>query len=185
MDEIVRRQFISGAVSIAAVAGSMGICTPSFGASGDGQGAPYQTLSQSQADTYAAWSDLLVNGAADAGVARFVDKAISNPYVECLAMSRFFVNPPLSKFYLAGIAGIDLESQTRFSGVFITLERDQQLTIVDAAIRSSTQAWHEPDPNLFYLMSRSDAVDVVYGTQQGFSNLKIPYLPHIAPTQPW
>ena len=32
---------------------------------------------------------------------------------------------------------------------------------------------------------RSDAVDVVYGTMEGYAALGIPYMPHIAPTQKW
>ena len=34
-----------------------------------------------------------------------------------------------------------------------------------------------------YLLLRSDAVDVVYGTMDGYAALGIPYMPHIAPTQ--
>jgi hypothetical protein len=32
---------------------------------------------------------------------------------------------------------------------------------------------------------RSDAVDVVYGTMEGYASLGIPYMPHIAPTKRW
>jgi hypothetical protein len=28
-------------------------------------------------------------------------------------------------------------------------------------------------------------VDVYYGTQEGFARLGIPYMPHIAPQEPW
>jgi hypothetical protein len=36
-----------------------------------------------------------------------------------------------------------------------------------------------------YLILRSDAVDVVYGTMDGYANLGIPYMPHIAPSKRW
>jgi hypothetical protein len=35
------------------------------------------------------------------------------------------------------------------------------------------------------LILRSDAVDVVYGTMDGYAALGIPYMPHIAPTKRW
>jgi hypothetical protein len=31
----------------------------------------------------------------------------------------------------------------------------------------------------------SDAVDVVYGTMDGYANLGVPYQAHIAPTRSW
>ena len=36
-----------------------------------------------------------------------------------------------------------------------------------------------------YLVLRSDAVDVVYGTVEGYEALGIPYMPHIAPDKRW
>jgi len=36
-----------------------------------------------------------------------------------------------------------------------------------------------------YLVLRSDAVDVVYGTMDGYAALGIPYRPHIAPSKRW
>ena len=59
------------------------------------------------------------------------------------------------------------------------------MQIVEAAAQSKTQAWSTPNPFLFYLASRSDAVDVVYGTEQGFESLGYPYQAHISPTKPW
>ena len=32
---------------------------------------------------------------------------------------------------------------------------------------------------------RSDAVDVVYGTPEGFAKLGVPYMPHIMPPTSW
>jgi hypothetical protein len=45
--------------------------------------------------------------------------------------------------------------------------------------------WHDPPPPFFYFVSRADAVDVVYGTLEGFRRLRVPYLAHIRPTEPW
>jgi hypothetical protein len=32
-----------------------------------------------------------------------------------------------------------------------------------------------------YFVLRSDAVDVVYGTMEGYESLGVPYMPHIVP----
>ena len=185
MKEIGRRQFISGVVGTAAVAGSMSIPNGSFGAGKDKVKEQYRTFNKMQAETFAAWCNLIVNGSANAGVAYFVDKYISNPYAQSLIMARFFEDSPLSDFYIAGIAGIDKESREQFDRTFVLLESDKQLQIINAASQSKTRIWVKPSPFIFYLMSRSDAIDVVYGTEQGFQNLDIPYLAHLPPPQPW
>ena len=38
---------------------------------------------------------------------------------------------------------------------------------------------------LFYMCLRSDAVDIVYGTPEGFRKLNIPYMQHIMPPEGW
>ena len=185
MSEVGRRQFMSGAIGAAAAAGPVGSSLAALGAAGEESPVTYRTFSAPQADTYAAWCDLLAVGAAEAGVARFVDKYVSVPYAESLLLLRFFKDPALGEFYLAGIAGIERESDARFGKPFLSLERHERLAVVEAARRSRTQAWTEPDPNFFYFISRSDAVDVVYGTERGFDALDFPYRAHNAPEAPW
>ena len=182
MSEVGRREVMIGA---AVVAGAMRIGSDGYASTGGEAGMSFQTFSEEQGNTYAAWCNLLASGAAVAGVAQFADKYISGPYEQSLLLSRIFAPPPLSDFYLAGIAGIDQESQARFSSTFLSLSSDQQTQIVDAAAQSNTQAWSTPDPFIFYLTSRSDAVDVVYGTEAGFQNLGFPYQAHILPPTPW
>jgi hypothetical protein len=36
-----------------------------------------------------------------------------------------------------------------------------------------------------YFLLRTDAVDVVYGTMEGYAQLGVPYMPHIAPARSW
>lgn len=146
---------------------------------------PLRTFSTSQADTYSAWCDLLATGAANAGVAQFVDKHISEPYGKSLLLLRYFQGGSLREFYAAGISGIDQESRSRFKKPFLQLDRKDRLTVVDAAAHAKTVAWDTPASNFFYFISRSDAVDVVYGTEAGFAALGVPYLAHIPPTAPW
>src|SRR3989475_7787670 len=45
--------------------------------------------------------------------------------------------------------------------------------------------WQGPPGPFIYFVTRSDAVDVVYGTVEGYESLGIPYMPHIAPEKRW
>lgn len=185
MKDIGRRQFVSGAIGSAVVAGTIGHRSMSRAATQGSTPVPFQVFSDAQAETYSAWCDLLAIGAAKAGVAHYADQYIAGPYAKSLLLLRFFENPNLADFYLAGIAAIDAESQARFERPFVGLDKEARSTIVDAAAQSKTKAWTKPDPFFFYLVSRSDAVDVVYGTQTGFQDLGIAYLAHIEPDRPW
>ena len=180
-----RRKFLDTTARAAAVGTALG-CSPAGMAMA--QGSPDTKLrifSDAQAKTYAAWCNILAIGAAEAGVALFVDKYLADAYPASLLLTRYLQNPPFAPFYLAGIAGIDQESRKRFSNPFLDLGEADRNGIVHAAATSSTVAWTDPNPNFFYFISRSDAVDVVYGTVEGFGNLDVPYLEHIRPDQPW
>jgi hypothetical protein len=181
-----RRAFLARAgVSVAAL-GVAGCVSPAGLAAADGRPPKrLRVFSKAQAATYAAWCEVLAIGAAKAGVARFVDKYLAEPFPDSLLLIRYVQNPPFTDFYLDGIAGIDQESEARFSASFLDLDKSQKESVVDAAVNSSTIAWTVPNPNFFYFITRSDAVDVVYGTVAGFRHLRIPYLPHIRPRQPW
>jgi hypothetical protein len=51
--------------------------------------------------------------------------------------------------------------------------------------QNKIEGWQGPGGPFVYLLLRSDAVDVVYGTMDGYAGLGIPYMPHIAPTKRW
>ena len=132
MAKLKRRQFMSGVAGVAA-AGSIGGVSTGRPSSAGGESVAYQTFTEAQAATFSAWCDHLAIGAAEAGVASFVDASISGPYEESRLMARFFVNPSLGDFYTAGIAGIDQEADARYGRDFVTLETEQQRSIVTAA----------------------------------------------------
>jgi hypothetical protein len=52
-------------------------------------------------------------------------------------------------------------------------------------INGAPAGWRGPSAPLFYFALRSDAVDVVYGTIEGFRKLNVPYMPHIVPPRRW
>lgn len=186
MSRVSRRKFLDRTVHCATAVGAAVGCSPAGLALAQGS-RPQQlrVFSESQAETYAAWCNILAIGAAEAGVAFFVDKYLADTLPDSLLFIRLLQNPPFDDFYLSGIKGIDQESQARYSKPFLALGKTERKTVVEAAATSSTIAWTDPDPHFFYFVSRSDAVDVVYGTVDGFSDLDIPYLEHIRPSRPW
>jgi len=183
---ISRRSFVVSAGFGTAVLGAASSLSPAGLALAKGpRPGRLRVFSAAQAKTYAAWCEVLAIGAAGAGVAFFVDKYLAEPFPQSLLLIRYLQNPPFTEFYVSGISGIDEESRARFSLPFLALEENQRRAVVDAAVTSSTIAWTNPNPNFFYFVSRSDAVDVVYGTVAGFRDLRIPYDPHIRPKRPW
>lgn len=145
----------------------------------------YQIFSHDQADALAAWCNVIVPGAHQAGVAKFVDQNLSGDRASSLLLLRYLDADDMVGFYRNGLLGIDAESRHRFGQPFAQLTDPRRKELIAAAAASDMQVWHDPDPNFFYFISRSDAVDVVYGTEAGFADLGIPYLAHIPPPKPW
>jgi hypothetical protein len=53
-------------------------------------------------------------------------------------------------------------------------------------MRSNKAAgWQGPPGPFVYTVLRSDAVDVVYSTMEGYEALGVPYMAHIAPERRW
>ena len=51
--------------------------------------------------------------------------------------------------------------------------------------QNKLDGWQGPPGAFVYLVTRSDAVDVVYGTMEGYESLGIPYMAHIVPERRW
>jgi hypothetical protein len=181
-----RREFVLGSVSGALVLGLGGALSPAGRACAEGPPPTrLRVLGRDEAALYDAWCDVLAPGAAAAGVSRYLDRQLAAPPPDTLLLLRVLANPPLDAFYRGGIAGIERESAARFGESFLALSDPQRRVVVDAAATTSTAAWKDPEPNFFYFVSRADAVDVVWGTLRGFRELKVPYLAHIRPREPW
>ena len=180
-----RRRFVTRMIPTTLWAGAV-LHRPSFsGEATNIEQANYQYLKISEAETLAAWCKTIVSGADVAGVARFVDQNLAGHQAESLLLLRYLDASDMAGFYRKGIAGIDAESHHRFDLPFVKLSLDQQKDMIAAGVASEMEIWTDPDPNFFYFISRSDAVDVVYGTKAGFAEIGIPYLAHIPPPQPW
>ena len=151
------------------------------------QGVPFRLLKADEAQTIETLGETLVPGARVAGIAHFVDQQLSVPPEEALLESRILnVRPPYAKFYRAAVDAVDNASRTLNGGRnFTLLSPSEQHDFVDAMRQNKLQGWQGPSGSFVYLVLRSDAVDVVYGTMEGYEALGIPYMPHIAPEKRW
>jgi hypothetical protein len=187
MHDIERRAFMKGA-AIGALAFTVGgaevLLTPSAARA---QGVPLRTLTAAQAAKLDALGESLVPGGRQAGISHFVDQQISIPAEEALLEARILnVRPPYANFYRAALGAVDRASQAFNTGrPFVELSEAEQRGFVDNMRQNKIEGWQGPGGSFVYLLLRSDAVDVVYGTMDGYANLGIPYRPHIAPSRRW
>ena len=187
MHDIERRAFMKGA-AIGALAFTVGgaevLLTPGAARA---QGVPLRTLTAAQAATLDALGETLVPGRARPAYRHFVDQQISIPADEALLEARILnVRPPYANFYRAALGAVDRASQALNNGrAFAELTPAEQRSLVDAMRQNKVEGWQGPAGPFVYLVLRSDSVDVVYGTMDGYAGLGIPYMPHIAPTKRW
>lgn len=186
MDDMERRAFIKGA-AIGTLAFRVGgvevMLTPRQAYA---EGIPLRTLTADQAATLGAMGEALVPGAKEAGIVNFVDQQISAPPEEALLQARILnVRPPFADFYRAALGAIDGASAKSKGKKFAELSDDERHDFVNQMRQNKIDGWQGPPGPFVFGVLRSDAVDVVYSTMDGYAALGIPYMPHIAPTQKW
>lgn len=185
MAAIRRRAFVSGAgIGMLAftVGGASVLMTPREARA---RAVPFRLLKVGEAETIEALGEALVPGARQAGVAHFIDQQVSvSPGEALLEARQLNVKPPFINFYRAAIAAVD-EAAARRGPAFARLSADAQHDFIDAMRQNKIDSWQGPSGGFVYLVLRSDAVDVVYGTMDGYESLGVPYMPHIAPDRRW
>ena len=186
MDAMERRVFLKGAsmgVLAFAVGGTEILMTPGEARA---RAVPFRLLNGEEAETLEALGEALVPGAREAGIAHFIDQQVSVPPGEALLEARIInIKPPYVNFYRAAIGGID-KASTKSSGKrFAALSASEQHDFIDQLRQNKIDGWQGPPAAQVYFVLRSDAVDVVYGTMEGYESLGIPYMPHIAPDKRW
>jgi hypothetical protein len=186
MTAIERRAFVQGAglgTLAFVVGGAEVLLTPR---QAHAERVPLRTLSPDQAATLDALGETLVPGARDAGITQFVDQQISIPPEQALLQARILnVRPPFANFYRAALGAVDAASTKNKGRKFAELSAAEQHDFVGAMRVNKIDGWQGPPPPFVFAVLRSDAVDVVYSTMEGYAALGIPYMPHIAPTQKW
>jgi hypothetical protein len=184
---VERRDFIKGAAigALAFTVGGVEILLTAREARA--QNVPFRLLKANEAETIEALGETLVPGARAAGVTHFIDQQLSVPPGDALLEARILnVRPPYANFYRAAIGAVDTASKALNNGRnFTELSASEQHDFVDAMRQNKVESWQGPSGSLVYMVLRSDAVDVVYGTVEGYEALGIPYMPHIAPDKRW
>jgi hypothetical protein len=150
------------------------------------QDVPLKVLTADERAALESLGDTLLPGAKDAGLAHYVDQQLSVPAGEALLVARALgVMPPYANFYRAGLAGLDAASHKAHGAKFAALTQEKRDAFVEQLRQKVPEGWSGPPSPFFYFVSRADAVDVYYGTVEGFERLGIPYMPHIAPLKRW
>jgi hypothetical protein len=165
------------------VGGSVAVLTPRAARAAQ---VPLRVLDAAQVRTLEALGDTLLPGAAEAGLAAYLDHQLAADPAESLLMIRYLdVPPPHAPFYAAGLAAVDAAAQKLHGRPFAALEPATRDAFVGLMQRGALEGWQGPPAPFVYFVLRSDAVDVVYGTVEGFEKLGLPYMPHIPPTEKW
>lgn len=183
---VTRRQFLeTGAVGSIAAAFAISYNGQWFSpAEAKAQELPLAHLTDEQAALLEAFGEVLLPGARDAGIANFVDTQLGKE--EPLLSIRYFDWPlPLDDFYAQGLAALDNASIAANDTGFATATPEQQAALVGSMLGNQVTGWEGPPAPLVYLAMRLDAMDVVYGTVDGFALLDVPYMPHILPEERW
>jgi hypothetical protein len=186
MTAIERRAFVQGA-GLGALAFTIGgaevMLTPRQARA---KGVPLRTLTAAEGAALDAIGETLVPGARDAGITNFVDQQISIAPEDALLQARILnVRPPFANFYRGALAAIESASMKSKGQKFAALSPGEQHDLVNLMRVNKLDAWQGPPAPFVFTVLRSDAVDVVYATMEGYAALGIPYMPHIAPTRKW
>lgn len=186
MDEIERRVLLKGA-ALGAVVFTVGgvekLLTPKQARA---QGVALRVLKAEEARTLEAIGETLAIGAREHGVAHFVDSQLAVPPEQALLSIRVSeTRPPYVNFYRAALAAIDSAALVRSKRPYAELNEAEQRDFVNALRQSKIDVWQGPSQANVYLTLRNDAIDVAYGTMEGFARLGVPYMAHIRPERSW
>ena len=146
------------------------------------KGASFHVLSDDEVELIEAFGEALAPGARKNGIAHFVDQQLSINASDALLMIKYFnIRPPYIDFYRSGLTALNAYSRQLYKQPFNALDDSDTNTLIENISNATPNDWAGPPAPLFYLAVRSDAVDVVYGTVEGFERLGVPYMPHILP----
>jgi hypothetical protein len=148
---------------------------------------PFRTLTEPEAKVLEALGETLLPKSAEAGIAHYIDHQLSGPPGDSMLMLKYLgVAPPFAEFYRTGLTGIESAAHAAYGKSLVDLDAHQGAALVSSlASGSPVKGWSGPPAGLFYFTLRSDAIDTVYGTRQGFAALDVPYMAHIVPPSRW
>ena len=147
---------------------------------------PFRTLDRATVAVLEALGETLLPGSSAAGLAHYIDHQLSGSPADSMLMIKYLGVPaPFLDFYRAGLHATDAFARAVHGKAFAELSKEQATGVVTKMSGGQVKAWQGPPVGLFYFVFRSDAIDVVYGTQAGFEQLGVPYMAHIEPPSGW
>ena len=182
-----RRTVLQGAAAGAAAVsfnGGASLLTPMHARAAS---QPYQTLTPAQALLLETLGERLAPTAAEEGISYFVDRQLSVPAQAAQLIVRYLdIPPPYSAFYAGCLAALDAASQAGYALPFTQITDAQRDSLIATMSTDTPKGWNSSFPApIFYFAARNDAIDVVWGTIDGFAKLGVPYLAHIVPPRRW
>lgn len=181
-----RRSVLRTAASLGITALVGGVLVPMSPREAFAARAKLRTLTEDEAATLAAVAETIVPGAAEAGVAFYVDHHLTVPYEESFLMARYLDVPaPYIDFYRPALAAMDAHVRGIAGRRMDAIARAQRMHMIERLQAGEAEGWQGPPPPYFFFAVRGDAVDVTWGTMEGFEKLGVPYMAHIEPPTPW
>jgi hypothetical protein len=146
---------------------------------------PLKVLDPEQARILELLGETILPGSVAAGVIHFVDHQLAEDPNDALLLAKYFqVAPPYRNFYAAGTKTAAAMAQKNANKPIGSLDKAGLQQLVKEMSKPGNVVDGFPI-FLFYLCFRSDTVDVLYGTPEGFKKLNIPYMEHIMPPEGW
>ena len=180
MTSVERRAFMKGA-AVGALAFTVGgaevLLTPGEARA---HGVPLRLLQADEADPSRRWAKRWCPAPAQAGIAHFVDHQLSVPPRRRCSRHGSSMCGRRSRTSTAPRSAPSIAPAKRGTAPFAQLTADEQREFINL-MRQARSTAGRARPAAVYFVMRSDAVDVVYGTMEGYDALGIPYMPHIAP----
>lgn len=179
----LRRTAIAGGILLPfAIAGREVLATP---AEARAAGSPLRFFTATEAADLDALAEALVPGAAAAGIAHYLDQQLAGPPAASLLMGKYIgLKPPFGPFYRTTLTAVHAALATGDGAPAARALRLAQ-SLQGAFTGKAFESWTGPPAGFAYFVLRSDAIDVVYGTPEGYERLGVPYMPHILPPPGW
>lgn len=183
--EFLKRSAIGGVGALTfTIAGREVLATP---AEARAASAPLRFLDAAEAATLERLGEALVPGSTAAGLAHYVDHQLAGTDADCMLMAKYLgLAPPLGPFYRAALGAARAALASHDADPANAGDRARAAAQLAAAmLPGKVEGWDGPPAGLVCFVLRTDAIDVVYGTPEGFEKLGVPYMAHIHPTTRW
>lgn len=175
-ESINRRHFLAGGAATLGFYLIGGRLTHASAAEATAIGFTPRILNNAQVSALETIADALVTGAEAQGIAAYIDSQLAEGDSSKLIAKYLGVGTPGQKgFYSAALdAALKQTELTEAPDAFTR-----------ALATDAVKDWQGPPGSYFTFVLRADALDVVYGTPQGFDGIGVPYMAHIQPEAIW